>query len=419
MAPVAAELRGPAVLSGSPASSGVGRVAAWVLYDLANTFFAVAMLTFYFPVWVVETRGAREFVYGLTVALSMACVAVVMPFCGALSDATGQRVRYLRWTTVGCVAATALIGMTDHLVPALFLFAVANLFYQLGTVFYDALLWYVAGPGRLGQTSGVGAAFGYLGSMAGLLLLWPFARQGGYQAAFVPSAALFLVFALPAFLLLRDPPRGGRVAWGQMMRATSQRLKATVQEARASAGLWRYCWAWFCSMSAINTILFFMGVYTKHVAGWTLDEVVRFFLVCQAVTVLGSLVFSRLIGRWGSKRTLTWIWWGWLLAVGMLAARLSPQWLWVVGPAMGFCLGSTFATARVLLVELAPKERLGEFFGLAGLFARASAVLGPLIWGGLVGGPDGYRPGLLALMGLLGAGLWLLRTVPAPGARTA
>ena len=51
-------------------------------------------------------------------------------------------------------------------------------------------------------------------------------------------------------------------------------------------------------------------------------------------------------------------------------------------------------------------------FGLAGLFGRASAILGPLVWGLLVWSPAGYRQGFLFLMGLLAIGLWLLRGVP-------
>ena len=165
-----------------------GRMFAWALFDLANTFFAVAMLSFYFPLWIIEDRGGREFSFSLALGCSMACVAFLMPLCGALSDTTGERMRFLRWTTYGCIVATLLISVCAHLGLALILFGVANTCYQLGTVFYDALLWKVAPEGRLSETSGIGAAFGYLGSMVGLLLLWPFVRAGGHHAAFAPSA---------------------------------------------------------------------------------------------------------------------------------------------------------------------------------------------------------------------------------------
>src|SRR3989338_8366810 len=195
----------------------MSRMLAWALYDLANTFFAVAMLSFYFPLWVVETKGAKELLFSVALGASMVCVSLLMPFCGAVSDATTERMRYLRWTTYGCAAATLLVGLTSRLGPALVLFGFANVCYQLGTVFYDAMLWRVSAPDRLGQTSGVGAAFGYLGSAVGLLSLSPFVRAGGYQAAFAPAALGFLLFALPSFLLIREPPAEGsvRMDWGE------------------------------------------------------------------------------------------------------------------------------------------------------------------------------------------------------------
>jgi UMF1 family MFS transporter len=388
---------------------------AWALFDLANTFFAVAMLSFYFPLWVVEDRGAKELSLSVALGVSMVCVALIMPFCGALSDAAGERMRFLRWTTYGCTTATLLIGWTTHLGLALALFGIANMCYQLGTVFYDALLWKVAAPGRLGQTSGFGAAFGYLGSVMGLVLLWPFVQSGGHRAAFAPSAAFFLLFALPSFIMIREVPGPfGRMAWRDVTRAAALRLAMTVRSARALSGLWRYLWAAFFSLNAINTVLVFMAIYTRRVMGFTESQMIRFFVFSQVFSIAGSLVLGRLIPRWGAKRTLSRIWLGWTAALGLVAVGPSAQWLWIAGPLIGFCLGSTWATSRVLIMELTPKDQLAEMFGLAGLFARASSILGPLLWGLLVWDPSRYRHAILLLMGLLAIGLWLLRSVPSP-----
>jgi len=394
-------------------------ILAWALFDLANTFFAVAILSFFFPLWIVEVQGAKELSFSIALGVSMACVAAVMPFCGAVSDATGERMRFLRWTTYGCVAMTLLMGMTSHLLTALLLFGVANFCYQLGTIFYDALLWQVAPQGRLGEISGIGAAFGYAGSIVGLLILWPFVRWGGYQASFAPSALCFLLFALPSFLLIREA-RGPRPpSWRALGRSAWLRLGITVRSARAQRGLWRFLWASFFSANAINTVLVFMAVYTRKVIGFTNSQVITFFLFSQAFAIAGAVLFGKAVPHWGAKRTLAAVWCGWIIALGLLAAEASERLLWVAGPITGFCLGSTWATARVLLVELSPKDQLAEMFGLAGLFGRASSVLGPLLWGLLVWDPARYPMALLSLIGLLGIGLWLLFGVPDPNAGAA
>ena len=84
------------------------QVLAWALFDLANTFFAVAMLSFYFPLWVVEDRGGTELHFSMALGVSMVCVALIMPFCGALSDALGERMCFLRWTTYGCTKSNSI-----------------------------------------------------------------------------------------------------------------------------------------------------------------------------------------------------------------------------------------------------------------------------------------------------------------------
>jgi UMF1 family MFS transporter len=328
--------------------------------------------------------------------------------------------RFIRWTTYGCVAATLLSGFAPGLGASLAWFGIANALYQLGTVFYDALLWKITAPGRLGQISGVGASFGYLGSALGLLLLSPFVQAGGYPAAVKASAVFFLIFALPSFLLIEEDRAPGRgPAWGEVVRTAHRQLWTTLRNAHRLRGLWRYFWAAFFSLNAINTILVFMGIYTKKVLNFSHAEIVRFFVFSQLFAVAGSLILGRLVPRWGAKRTLAWIWGGWMAALGLVALVPSARAIWIAGPVIGFCLGSTWATSRVLVIELSPKGQLAEMFGLAGLFGRASSILGPLLWGALVWDPSGYRPALLVLMGLLAIGIWLLRRVPEPSGQRA
>lgn len=389
---------------------------AWALFDLANTFFAIAMLSFYFPLWVVETQGGKELHYSLALGVSSVCVAGLMPFAGAVSDVSGQRMRYIRWTTYVCTGITILTGLTSSLPVALVLFGLANICYQLGTVFYDALMWQMAPPDRMGATSGFGSAFGYLGSALGLLLLWPFVAAGGYQASFIPSAAFFLLFAVPSFLVIKDPAMAGPVDVRAAVRSAAMRLAMTIRSAQSYDGLWRFFWASFFSTNAINTVLVFMGVYAKKVLGFTEPEMIRFFVVSQLCSIGGALTLTRFIPRIGAKRTLSWIWTGWMAALLLIAAGASARLLWLAGPMIGFCLGATWATSRVLLVQLSPKDQLAEMFGLAGLFIRVSSVIGPLLWGLVVWDPARYPQAVLMLIGLLATGIFLLRRVPEPAA---
>ena len=87
---------------------------------------------------------------------------------------------------------------------------------------------------------------------------------------------------------------------------------------------------------------------------------------------------------------------------------------------LGSGLGGVAVTDRLLLIRLAPRERVGEMFGLFGLVGKLSAVIGPLLYGGIVFvlleplGRAAYSVAILSLLALMLVGLWLLRGVDEP-----
>lgn len=77
-------------------------------------------------------------------------------------------------------------------------------------------------------------------------------------------------------------------------------------------------------------------------------------------------------------------------------------------------------TDRLSLIRLAPAEQVGEMFGLFGLVGKLSAVVGPLMYGGIVLilqpqlGTLAYQIAILSLLALMLIGIVILRSVPQP-----
>jgi UMF1 family MFS transporter len=422
---------------------------AWAFYDFANTIFSMNVLTMYLAQWVVVDRGVEDVWYSLAYSVSMALVALTLPILGALADQkTGGRLRFLLGFTISAVLGTVVIGLAATKSPgnaavplALLAFAMANYAFQGSLVFYNSLLPLVSTPATIGRVSGFGVALGYLGAIAGLLLVSPFVDgkipftgielgwppAGGRAAAFIPTAFFFALFALPLFLRLKTdrlpgheggPPDAVRPGWKAAVKGVMEGIRDTSRY----PGVRRFLIANYLFVDAINTVILFMAVYAQEVMGMPDSVKITFFIVATTGAVIGSLLLGQASDRFGPRRVLGWVLGGWVVALSTVALTRETGLFWAAGVLVGVCLGGTWTTSRALLANLTPPEAHGRFFGLYALSDKAAAVIGPLVWGIIVWagkplGPLRYRLAVGSLVLFVLGGLFLLRGVPE--ARTA
>ena len=198
----------PALGLGSLTPSGRAVVpAGWALYDFANTIFSYAVVSYAMGLWLVEDtqfgKANGPFAFSVAIAVSVGINAIVSPILGALSDrAGGRRLPYLLFFTLLCIVPTAVIGQSPAFV-GLVLFTIANFAYQSALIYYDATLKTVSYPDTRGKLSGIGVAVGYCGTIViGVLI---FVLDLPIASVFFVAAALYGLFAIPLFLVVREP----------------------------------------------------------------------------------------------------------------------------------------------------------------------------------------------------------------------
>jgi UMF1 family MFS transporter len=82
------------------------------------------------------------------------------------------------------------------------------------------------------------------------------------------------------------------------------------------------------------------------------------------------------------------------------------------GCVIGIVAGPIQSASRTLLVRLAPKEEITEYFGLYALVGKATAFLGPLMIGAVTAATGSLRLGMSVILLFLVVGYALLKTVP-------
>jgi MFS transporter, UMF1 family len=402
---------------------------SWALYDFANTIFSMNIATLYFPVWIVTERGASATQFSIATSVSATVVLLAAPYFGARSDVSRRRKPWVVGLTLACVAGTALLGLLSaaSVFVLLATFAVADVAYQLALPFYNAMMPELVPEKEHGRLSGLGTALGYVGSIAGVLMVAPFVsgawRLGGASgrpAAFVPTAALFLLFSLPLVFVCRDNvprPRSERraVPFSEIVRKIAEAFRET----RKYPGLRRFLFASYLYQDALGTAIAFMAIYAVKVLGLAKGEETRLFVALTIPAVIGSFLAGFVSDRVGPRRTLLVVLWGWILGLAAIAAAPNLSAFWVGGALLGFVFGGIWSVERPLLLTLVPDAEAGRFFGLLVLSARAAAIAGPLVWAlvadrlfGRFGPAIGYRAAVFSLVFFMAGAILLLRGVP-------
>jgi UMF1 family MFS transporter len=372
-------------------------VAAWVLYDLANTIFSMGVVSLYFSLFVQDNVGVEraDRAYGLITSISMGLIFVVSPLLGAMTDRARRRMPFLVWSTIVCCALTLAIGRGPFAVSVV-AFILANAAYQAGLQFYDALLPEVSHAGNRGRISGIGVGAGYLGSYVAVGAGF-FVANGDHATLFAVMAVAFLVFALPCFVFVKElgNPNPRPVFSLTAMRESTAETLRTVRSGREHPGLIRFLVGRVFYTDAINTVISYMGLYTVNVAiaaGGTAasGRAQAQFVLLSAITfaVIGGFAWGRVTDRIGPKRTLNIVLWLWMatfaLASAIGAFQLPVFALYVVAAMAGVALGGIWSADRPYMLQLTPPERVGEFYGLYGMVGRFSAISGPLLWAAIM-----------------------------------
>jgi len=385
-------------------SNNKKRLYGWAIYDFANTIFSMNIITMYFSQWIIVDNGKEDIWYSFAYSASMLLVAITMPVLGAISDSYGKRKPFLLTLTLGCVFGTVLIGMVSQNVAfvdlrvylALALFVLANFCYEGGLVFYNTLLPEVSTPETIGKVSGLGVGLGYFGAVLGLLLIKPFVDGnlfglklpyflgGGREKAFIPTAFLFLLFSLPTFFWVKEKVKEKARGFKLDIKKAFNKVWDGIVHTKKYPGVLRFLISDYFFEDAIATTIVFMAVYAQVVMGMGDEVKIWFFIISTTSAVLGSFLCGFVTDFIGPKKTLFFVVLGWILSLSLIMFTHDLTLFWIIGSVVGIFLGSTWTSSRPLLTSLAPKEMLGEFFGLYSLSGRAAAIVGPILWGGAV-----------------------------------
>jgi UMF1 family MFS transporter len=402
------------------------RIFSWTLFDFANTAFSVIIVTvIYSRYFTSHVAGGRRFLWGIAVSASMILAAVLSPPLGAAADFSGNRKRFLFLFTSVCVICTGLLFFVQSgmILAGILLFILANIGFEGGLVFYDAFLPSLTAKTSYGRVSGYGFAMGYAGALVVLMIvnyLLPETSNPEYfffvRLSFVIAAVFFLLFSLPLFFVVPEPQLAHRHV-ASYVKEGIRRANITFRSlfvTRDHPSTARFLISFFIYNDGILTVIAFAAIFAEQILHMSDKEIIVFFAVVQTSAIVGSIVFGIITDKIGPKKTITitliiWI----AIVLGAYVVQTVGE-FYVVALIAGVAIGSSQSASRSMMALLTPKEREAEFFGFYdGLCGKASAVVGPLVYG-LIADLLNERIAALAIGIFFLAGLFILQGVQEP-----
>lgn len=373
---------------------------AWALYDNANSAFWATVIVAVFPPFFSDyaaagldpTVATTRFAWTTTIAVAI--VALMAPVLGAIADYRAMKKRMLAvFMTIG-VAATAsmaTIGRGEWMYAAV-IFMIGNIGVASSLVFYDSLLPHLVPSDRLDRVSTAGFAIGFLGS--GLLLLLNLAwilspatfglpdTVAGIKLSFVSVAVWWLLFSIPLFRHVAEPPvaleadESGREP---AIRVAFVRVRETFHELRGHRHAFLMLVAFLLYNDGIQTIIRMSSIYGAEV-GIDREAQIAAFVLVQFVGVPCAFAFGAVADRVGPKPAL-YAGIGVYTGISVLAYFMTTTWqFFALAILVGMVQGGTQALSRSVFARLIPKHKSSEYFGFFAVFEKFAGVLGPALF---------------------------------------
>ena len=439
-------------------------VISWIFFDWAAQPYFTLITTFifapYFASFVAPDPATGQALWGFATAAAGLMIALMSPVLGAIADASGRRKPWIAGFGALLVIGSCLMwigkpGDTSIIPPLLLAYSVASVGVEFATVFNNAMMPTLVPPDRIGRLSGTGWATGYIGGILSLILvlgflaanpdtgrtlfgltplfgLDPITHQGDRITG--PLTGIwFVIFVLPMFLLTPDYP--ARLPLRAALRSGLIGLKRTLGELPKQKSMTAFLLANMIYTDGLVSLFAFGGIYAAGTFGWNTIQIGTFGIMLAIAGTLGAWLGGKLDDSLGSKRVIVASMLILLLAIcaillvdknsilfvavtppvsggGLFAAPAERAYL-ALGCLIGAAGGPLQAASRTLLIQLAPKDRIAQYFGLFTLTGKLTSFVGPLLIGVVTAVTHSQKAGMAMLVLFFVAGLTLLTLVNA------
>lgn len=446
------------------------RVWGWWFFDWASQPYHTLLVTFIFGPYFVTVaaeyylaqgqngylaKASAQSIWALCLTVTGLIIGFGAPFLGAMADTSGRRMPWIAAFSLMYVVGAGALWWTQpdgsNMLWGLYAFGLGFIGAEYALIFINSQLPDLGTPEEVGEISGSGFAFGYLGGLFSLIIMLVlFVEQdnGKTIAGLAPgmfgldtdqkqgtrlvgpfTAIWFAVFMIPYFLWVRETPNGKRGTVAQALALLGRTIRNLPRRISLSA----YLGSSMIYRDALNGLYGFGGVYARLVLDWELTQIGIFGIVALISSAVFSWFGGKVDKRIGPKPVIVMSVLALILVTGTIVSMSRTQ-LFGFALAQGSTLpdmiffgcgvliggigGVLQSASRNLMVRHTDPEAPTESFGLYGLSGRATAFMTPALILMVTELTGSARIGMLPIVGLFALGLIPLFWVKPEGDQT-
>ncbi len=380
------------------------KVRGWCSFDFGISCYPTLILTFFYGAFyakkiaVSPEIGTSNWGFSISIAsiLSFLLFSIILVQGKAIFG--NLKTRFFAWFFLILILSTTFLFFFDEssnefyplivVILSLICFEMINLFYNLS-------LHKVAPRHQEGQISNLGWAFGYLGGLCSLAIIFLLLELTKFHD--------YRIFGISVFLLI-----GPFVAFWTLLFGYSH-FKNFLNEKFAIPNIFDFLRnvgeskiapfliSYFFFNNAVICIFAFASMFASFLFEFTESQILFLGVFINLSGIIGCLILGRFEDKIGSEK---------IVLICILSLFLSTFFLyftkeydifWGLALLIGFFIGPIQAASRSVIVKkIKSSDQLSAFCGFA-MFGNICAILGPFLVSLIINYSGNIRYGLLII----------------------
>ncbi len=379
------------------------KIRSWCLFDFGISSYPTLILTFFYGAFYAKTIssdpnvGTSLWGFALSAASILCFLLLSFILISGRNFFRNIKIGFFKFFFYLMIFFTFGLFFFDkgsnQFLP-LFFIVISFVSFEIVNLFYNLSLSKIRKKNTTGALSNLGWAFGYLGGLASLFLVFMLLKF---------SDESFKIFNIKVFLLIGPFVAIWSALYGfslfnvmKEVHFKSPNILELIKNVR-SRGISNFLISYFFFNNAVVSIFAFASMIAAFIFGLSESEILFLGVSINFFGIIGCLVIGSVEDKIGSLNAVKICISGLLILTLILYFTESYYSFWVIALLVGFFIGPIQASSRSFLVQKINAQNQMAAFSLYSMFGNLCSILGPFLVGLTIQLTDSIRFGIIVI----------------------